>query len=273
MYYKCDSSKKKKKKEKKKFHWNPLQTLPFQLLQLSVRGSGKRRCGLGWGCARNPRQLLLKETVTLDGTASSSIWNQQVQYRLTCLQGRSLIHLGQLAFLRSVLWIFGPVLLVKDSWGSGMRCSLSCDCPDQIWLTEEWVFLYWLSQFTTIRSIVFLLWHLGIHKTVQQLERTLKIRESDLLHLEIRKLIFHRSWHFSFQGPMHQHLEILIRIELLLLMILLLLARTFSTLLYCRDYSKKVIWTQSCIKSIIAFHKNSLDGNTPRVICEIPLKI
>ena len=119
----CVIAVKKKKKKKKKFHWNPLQTLPFQLLQRSVRGSGKRRCGLGWGCARNRRQLLLKETVTLDGTASSSVWNQQVQYRLTCLQGSSLTHLGQLAFLRSILWYLAQYCLLKiaevQAWGVG----------------------------------------------------------------------------------------------------------------------------------------------------------
>ena len=134
----CVIAVKKKKKNKRKVSLKSTTdtSLPVAATVCQRKWEERVRAGL-----RRCPELLLKETVTLDGTASSSIWNQQVQYRLTCLQGRSLTHLGQVAFLRSILWIFRPVLLVKDSWGSGMKCRLSGDCPDQTWLTEEWLFL------------------------------------------------------------------------------------------------------------------------------------
>lgn len=60
MYYMRDSSK-KKKKEKKFLQSIHYKLLPFQLLQLSVRGSGKRKVQAGLSCARNRQQLRLKK--------------------------------------------------------------------------------------------------------------------------------------------------------------------------------------------------------------------
>lgn len=82
----------------------------------------------------------------------------------------------------------GQFCLLKVSevqaWGLGTLV-FSSDCQNQIWLAEECHSLHWPSQpFTSIRSsdtIVLLLWNLDIYKTVQQLEGTLKITESNLL--------------------------------------------------------------------------------------------
>ena len=81
---------------------------------------------------------------------SSSAWNQQVQDRLTCLQGRSLINLGLFALLKQILWRW-PCCACERWLRCGYEAYLgllmfSSNCLNQVWLLEKWLSLFSYSE-------------------------------------------------------------------------------------------------------------------------------